>query len=299
MVLQVLQKYRELGAGIAIALAAAVGFIALRSTVSTPAEAVQRPSNAQGKRDPVSRNRAAPQNRPAETDHPPVENQTLEGDRWADTEIIRALEECVELLAPRRLVVDVSKPIRAGDCGAAAPILVRQVAGVDLMPPTVVNCRIAATLHDWIETKLQANAREVVGSSISRIVTASGYACRQRIGTSNTGRSEHSFANAIDISAFITTDGRTIDVLSGWGPTGRDRRAQALSGERRNHAGGDARSLRDLEDDVTAPEAIFLRQIHASACGAFGTVLGPEANEAHRNHLHLDLAPRRRSAFCE
>jgi len=115
MVLQVLQKYRELGAGIAIALAAAAGFIALRSTVSTPAEAVQRPSNAQGKRDPASRKRTAPQNRPAETDHPPVENQTPDGDRWTDSEIIRALEDCVELLAPRRLVVDVSKPIRVGD----------------------------------------------------------------------------------------------------------------------------------------------------------------------------------------
>ena len=136
-------------------------------------------------------------------------------------------------------------------------------------------------------------------SALNHPVTASGYACRQRVGTSNTGRSEHSFANAIDISAFITTDGRTIDVLTGWGPTGRDRRAQALSRERKNHAGGDARSIRDLEADVRAPEAIFLRQIHGSACGAFGTVLGPEANEAHRNHLHFDLAPRRRGAFCE
>jgi hypothetical protein len=50
------------------------------------------------------------------------------------------------------------------------------------------------------------------------------------------GRSEHSFANAIDISAFITTDGRTIDIIIGWGPTGPDRRVQALSGERKNKA---------------------------------------------------------------
>jgi hypothetical protein len=46
-------------------------------------------------------------------------------------------------------------------------------------------------------------------------------------------------------------------------------------------------------------EAAFLRDVHAGACRIFGTVLGPEANEAHRNHLHLDLAPRRRRAFCE
>jgi hypothetical protein len=46
-------------------------------------------------------------------------------------------------------------------------------------------------------------------------------------------------------------------------------------------------------------EASFLRRLHKGACGPFGTVLGPEANEAHRDHFHLDLAPRKRSAFCE
>jgi hypothetical protein len=47
------------------------------------------------------------------------------------------------------------------------------------------------------------------------------------------------------------------------------------------------------------PEAVFLRRLHRGACGTFGTVLGPDANEAHRNHFHFDLAPRKRSAFCE
>lgn len=46
-------------------------------------------------------------------------------------------------------------------------------------------------------------------------------------------------------------------------------------------------------------ESAFLRALHKGACGPFGTVLGPEANEAHRDHFHLDLAPRKRSAFCE
>ena len=54
-------------------------------------------------------------------------------------------------------------------------------------------------------------------------------------------------------------------------------------------------------NDAARPtaEATFLRRLHKGACSAFGTVLGPEANEAHRNHFHFDLAPRRRSAFCE
>jgi hypothetical protein len=31
----------------------------------------------------------------------------------------------------------------------------------------------------------------------------------------------------------------------------------------------------------------------------FGTVLGPEANDLHRDHFHFDLASRRRSALCQ
>lgn len=54
------------------------------------------------------------------------------------------------------------------------------------------------------------------------------------------------------------------------------------------------------KDDRNAPaEARFLHAIHAKACGVFGTVLGPEANEAHRNHFHFDLIKRRHRAYCE
>lgn len=43
----------------------------------------------------------------------------------------------------------------------------------------------------------------------------------------------------------------------------------------------------------------FLRAVHASACRRFGTTLGPEANAAHRNHLHVDLAERKSKPICE
>lgn len=45
--------------------------------------------------------------------------------------------------------------------------------------------------------------------------------------------------------------------------------------------------------------AAFLRQVHDSACKTFGTVLGPEANRAHRNHLHVDMADRSTGVYCE
>ena len=43
----------------------------------------------------------------------------------------------------------------------------------------------------------------------------------------------------------------------------------------------------------------FLREAHTTACRRFSTALGPEANNAHRNHLHIDMAERGTGAFCE
>jgi hypothetical protein len=50
---------------------------------------------------------------------------------------------------------------------------------------------------------------------------------------------------------------------------------------------------------ITEPRARFLRAVHAAACRIFGTTLGPEANEAHRNHLHVDMAERKYKKICD
>lgn len=52
-------------------------------------------------------------------------------------------------------------------------------------------------------------------------------------------------------------------------------------------------------DPSPGPRATFVKEMHAAACKMFGTVLGPEANEAHKDHFHLDMKPRRHSAYCE
>ncbi len=44
---------------------------------------------------------------------------------------------------------------------------------------------------------------------------------------------------------------------------------------------------------ATTKEAAFLKRLHGSSCTLFATVLGPEANEAHRDHFHLDMKVRR------
>lgn len=43
----------------------------------------------------------------------------------------------------------------------------------------------------------------------------------------------------------------------------------------------------------------FLKGAHAAACRIFGTTLGPEANNAHRNHFHVDMAPRKIKKICD
>ncbi len=343
---------------------------------------------------------------------------------WTDAEVIAALEACVQLLAPIAAKVDVSKPVRSGQCGTPAPVALKRVSSVEIRPPAVVNCRIVASLHDWVETTLQPAAREMLQSSIMRMINASGYECRNRYGgRDNSKISEHALANALDISAFVTDDGRTVDVLRHWGHTQRDLRALTLAraeAERQAKAAAaaqkaaaaaekaaaaaakaaetasqgktkasakeareakkaaetaqreaeqaeiEARAAQNVgkvaetekrrsqskgkrgdaghqpDDDVdtpipakkggvtrgqatatnqvdksgrgaaptvtdarsadatsNTPEGLFLRRLHKGACGTFGTVLGPEANEAHRNHFHFDLAQRRHRAFCE
>jgi hypothetical protein len=48
------------------------------------------------------------------------------------------------------------------------------------------------------------------------------------------------------------------------------------------------------------PEArAFLHEAHAAACRIFGTTLGPEANADHRNHFHVDMAPRKFTKICD
>ncbi len=64
-------------------------------------------------------------------------------------------------------------------------------------------------------------------------------------------------------------------------------------------AGGTAPQANPQAATKADPKQTFLREIHARACKHFGTVLGPEANNAHKNHFHVDMAPRKTSNFCE
>ena len=53
------------------------------------------------------------------------------------------------------------------------------------------------------------------------------------------------------------------------------------------------------EPTLAERQSAFIKDVHDEACQVFGTTLGPAANEAHKNHFHLDMKARRRAGLCE
>jgi hypothetical protein len=186
---------------------------------------------------------------------------------WSDAEIKAAQMDCSRRLSNLGILYDRLAPIKEGACGLPAPVRLKgfeasREPGVSFSPAPVISCKLAEALHRWFEDVVQSNAKTHLHASVVNIATLSAYNCRARYDDPSQRISEHAFANAVDIGEFVTAKGEHTSVLDHWGA-------------------GDER-------------AAFLRNVHDGACEIFGTTLGPEANEAHRNHFHLDMKERRR-----
>lgn len=250
-------------------------------------------------------------------------------EQWRPEEIAEAKALCDATLKALKLTAEHAQPLRNGACGTPAPLAVRRIgqSDVELQPAATVNCRMAVALDKWIADTLQPAARKAFASPVTRLLVASSYTCRNRYGAAQAPISEHAFANAIDVSGVVLADGRVVRVLDGWGATAREQAAAKAAEAAKDAAKpGSAAGVKST-DRVAEPQpkpkrgsaqaapipasatpasdrpsgdtAAFLRELHAGACPVFGTVLGPEANDAHRDHLHLDMKARARSHFCE
>jgi len=122
------------------------------------------------------------------------------------------------------------------------------------------SCPVAAGLAAWEWASVQPAAREVLGQRVTAIEHFGSYNCRRLYGRDRGNWSEHATANAVDVAGFVLADGRRISVVGDWRGDG--------------------------------PEAAFLHRVRDGACDAFATVLSPDYNAAHRDHLHLDQARR-------
>lgn len=290
---------------------------------------------------------------------------------WSKEEIDIAKSRCTSLLAGLKVVMSPVDPLRQGECGSPAPVEVISIGSnpqVTLSTPVIMTCDMAAGLHKWLKNDVQPAARQILGSPVVRLDIMSSYSCRNAYGRKKTRLSEHGRANAVDVGAFVTQKGESVDVLTYWGHTERELRAQiaasaaaakvqaakadaikreaeraqaALDAEkpkehpvvRRDmaapglrgsiaettagsstvnhgaaptamsltpqHLGGPKKSVATAASSAADRKQSFLRQVHAAACSTFGTLLGPEANAAHRNHFHLDMAERKSGNYCE
>jgi hypothetical protein len=152
----------------------------------------------------------------------PVKKPKISRDKFqaddGDLRIAVARAKCEKLLEDAVLDYQYLPPIRAGACGAKAPILVKSIGAepsIVISPPAKMNCALAAALYAWFESAVQPAAK-TMGTSVVKIRNAASYMCRRRYGATNTRISEHAFANALDISEFVFASGQRIKILGNW-----------------------------------------------------------------------------------
>ena len=132
---------------------------------------------------------------------------------------------------------------------------------IDYRPSDLgTNCAVAAALALWEWHVVQPAALEHLGQRVERIEHFGSYSCRRIYGRDEGAWSEHAGANAVDIAAFGLENGRRISIVGNWEDEGASGR--------------------------------FLDEVRDGACDLFATVLSPDYNAAHRDHLHLDQAAR-------
>jgi hypothetical protein len=151
-----------------------------------------------------------------------------------------------------------------GSCGIANPVKITAVGGVALTREITVNCATAKRLDNWVSKSAKPTIGRQGGGLVA-VQAIGGYSCRTRNSKRGAKLSEHAKGNAVDIAGFKLKNGTIYSVKTDW---------------RRGRAGN------------------TLRKLHKSACGPFGTVLGPNSDRHHHDHFHFDVANHRGGAYC-
>jgi hypothetical protein len=173
-------------------------------------------------------------------------------------------EQCRSLLGRAGISFNALPPRDSGgQCGYQDAVRFRPGGSVQIAfaPRDLgTSCPVAAALALWEWHVVQPAALEHFGSQVAAIDHFGSYSCRRMYNRPDAPWSEHATANAIDIAGFRLEDGTLISVLDDWEKDG--------------------------------PRAAFLSDVRDGACRLFATVLSPDYNAAHRDHLHFDQAER-------
>ena len=181
---------------------------------------------------------------------------------------------CQERLDALHVTFSFAVPVSESECAIPLPVTLQSLSvGAEIVTfsgKPLLDCRLAERLADWTRNVAAPLAVHHLGSGLADVATGPGYVCRKRNNEATGKLSEHAKGDAIDVSAFVLRDGRSIAV----------------------------RGADEHSPDVAA----FLAAIRTTACGYFLTVLGPGSDGAHTEHLHLDLGQHGKSAnyrICE
>lgn len=152
-------------------------------------------------------------------------------------------------------------------CGTEHPFEMSAADGgrIAMNPPALLRCPMVPQVDQFVTQVIEPAARMHFNQPLAEIHVAASYACRPINHVSGATLSEHGYANALDISEFTLANGQKITVKGGWNGSNR--------------------------------EQAFLRTVHNGACRTFSTVLGPDYDSNHRDHLHVDLARRGRDGL--
>ena len=153
-------------------------------------------------------------------------------------------------------------------CGLHGTVQLLDI-GVPVTNLGAVRCGMARRFVGWVRDEAQPAAADLLGSPLNRVESFGSYACRKVVGTANPSNqlSGHAIANAIDVAGFVLADGRRVTVARDWPARGGEDPARAA----------------------------FLHRVRDGACRRVGTVLSPDYNAAHHDHLHLED---QRIGFC-
>lgn len=203
-----------------------------------------------------------PQKRPEAHDEPVVEESVAPEAKPAEDVVAdRVYQTACPAVLLGLVEAEANPPLSEDMCGERSPLTVTAVLAngrmVPLSSPVITNCEMASALPGWVAA-VDGYATSALDSPLAEVATGTSYMCRKRNNADAGFTSEHGFANAVDVTGFTLEDGRSIGVEGDWMP-------------------------------AAAPEGRLLRFAHDAGCTGFTTVLGPEANAEHHDHLHLDL----------
>jgi hypothetical protein len=195
---------------------------------------------------------------PAEPAEPPVHAALRE----SDFDYSACLLELTLLGAQYQTQAPIADPDQR-DCGIDRPVLLQApLPGIEITGAAPMRCDTARHLAHWLRDFARPASALLPGQPrLVALEPGSTYQCRATVGNGGGKLSEHAFGNAFDIAAFRFDDGSRITIMP-------------------RKDGGDLQEA-------------FQRAVRGAACLHFTTVLGPGANAAHDDHLHLDIKARR------